>query len=193
MAKTIWALRLDDALDDQFSALPELDEALDEPLAEGASVAVGKSAPSRPPISLSFPQEPQAQASVPSSSSVVDAWMRLNRKSSPAMPWETGIFGDPFQSSLKKPSLAPPVFGMQAALLTHVEEPASSGSASSSTTQMLDFSRRRLRIARLIQTDDHARWEALRKLKTLVLINPASSELGRTLVAGAALLRSDSL
>lgn len=29
----------------------------------------------------------------------------------------------------------------------------------------------RLRIAGLIRTDDHERWEALRKIKTLVLIN----------------------
>lgn len=136
-----------------------------EPLAEGASLAVGKSAPSRPPGSLLPSPEPPVQTSVPSSSSVVDAWMRLNRKSGPSMPWESGVFGDPFQVSWKKPRLSPPMFGMQAALAAPVEEPVSSGPSSSSTTQVLDFSKSRLRIARLIQTDDHARWEALRKFK----------------------------
>ena len=79
---------------------------------------------------------------------------------------------------------------MQSALTSPVEGPTSS-SASSSTTQVSDFAKRRLHIARLIRTDDHARWEALRKLKMLILLNPSSSELGRTLVASATLLRSD--
>ena len=97
---------------------------------------------------------------------------------------------DPFQLNWKKPRLSPPVFGMQSALTAPVEGPTSS-SASSSTTHVSDFAKRRLHIARLIRTDDHARWEALRKLKMLILLNPSSSELGRTLVASATLLRSD--
>ena len=78
---------------------------------------------------------------------------------------------------LKKPRVfAPPVFvaykqhcrlqvkNLIAVILLHL------------LPQLLDFSRRRLRVAR-------ARWETLAKFKTLVLLNPASSDLGRTLVA----------
>ena len=85
----------------------------------------------------------------------------------------------------------PPVFGMQAALTAPVDEQTGDGPSSSTASHPFDFSKRRLRIARLIHTEDHARFEALRKIKVLVLINPSTSELGRTLIAGAALLRSD--
>ena len=168
----------------------EPDSSAVEPLVDGASRAVGKAAPVRRPVSMAPPQSSSGQSSVPSSSSVVDAWMRLNRKSGPSMPWEVGIFSDPFQSCWKKPRWSPPVFGMQSALTSPVEGPTNS-SASSSTTHVSDFAKRRLHIARLIRTDDHARWEALRKLKMLILLNPSSTELGRTLVASATLLRSD--
>ena len=161
----------------------QLDSSVVEPLVDGASRAAGKAAPAQRPANVALPQTP----SVPS---VVDAWMKLNRKSGPSMPWETGIFSDPFQSSWKKPRWSPPVFGTQAALTSPSEGPSSS-SASTSTTQVPDFAKKRLHIARLIRTDDHARWEALRKLKMLILLNPSSSELGRTLVASATLLRSD--
>ena len=73
---------------------------------------------------------------------------------------------------------------------THRQRRMGSGS-SGSTSQPPDFSKRGLRIARLIQTDDHARWEALRKIKTSVLINPSASDLGTTLISNAALLKSD--
>ena len=166
------------------------DTSVEEPLVDGASRAAGKAAPAQRPANIVLPQTPSAPSSAPSSSSVVDAWMKLNRKSGPPMPWETGIFSDPFQPSWKKPRWSPPVFGMQAALTSPSEGPAAS-SASMSTTQVPDFAKKRLHIARLIRTDDHARWEALRKLKMLILLNPSSSELGRTLVASATLLRSD--
>eukprot|EP00434_Breviolum_minutum_P033229 symbB.v1.2.029403.t1/scaffold3212.1/size61073/1 len=160
-------------------------------LAEGASIAVGKAPPSKPSRFTSSQVEHEEHGSVPSSSSVVDAWMRLNRSAGPSLPWESGVFANPFDLRLKRPKLMPPVFGMQASLTAPVDEQTGYGQSTSTASHSFDFSKRRLRIAWLIQTEDHARFEALRKIKVLVLINPSTSELGRTLIAGAALLRSD--
>ena len=43
----------------------------------------------------------------------------------------------------------------------------------------------------LLKTDDATRWEALRKIRVLVLVSPQSTELGRRLLAEAALLKDE--
>ncbi|CAE7625805.1 unnamed protein product [Symbiodinium sp. CCMP2592] len=50
------------------------------------------------------------------------------------------------------------------------------------------FARQRARFAALIRSDDSVRFEALRKIKTLTLLDPAASELGRLLIGEAAIL-----
>ena len=103
----------------------------DEPV-EGASISVGKSSAARPPPSLGIAHDTHQHVGAPSSSSVVDSWMGLNRKSLPPTPRECGIMQDPFAFKLKKPRLSPPAFGMQSALAASVGGlPGSSGSAES--------------------------------------------------------------
>lgn len=167
------------------------DDDIEETLAVGASVAVGKSSAARPPSTLSVDLLGSQQSMATPSTSVFDSWMILNRKTLPSMPWNSGILKDPFAFPLKRPRLSPPVFGMQAAIAASPAGSSGSGATTGPPTMSVDFSKRRLRIARLIQTEDHARWEALRKVKVLVLLNPTSSELGTTLVANAALLKDD--
>ncbi|CAE7621993.1 unnamed protein product [Symbiodinium sp. CCMP2592] len=55
-------------------------------------------------------------------------------------------------------------------------------------SQLEAFARQRARFAALIRSDDSVRFEALRKIKTLTLLDPAASELGRLLIGEAAIL-----
>ena len=54
-----------------------------------------------------------------------------------------------------------------------------------------DFARKRLRLAALVKSDDDARFEALRKFKVLIMLEPDASQLGRTLLAEASLLKQN--
>ena len=65
-------------LDGTVDGLPfSLDRGDEVQLVEGASIAVGKAPPSKPSGITSTQVEHEGHGSVPSSSSVVDAWMRL--------------------------------------------------------------------------------------------------------------------
>ena len=180
---------------DEFSPRATPSEAAEdrsEPeLVEGAQVAAGKASAAKPPVTVSFESENSDVRAVLSSQAVFDAWARVNRQTLPPMPWNVGIFSDPFKPKLKKPRLVPPFIGMQAALTSTSSGSKPSAADSAVKPAQWDFAKRRLRIARLISTSDHARWEALRKIKTLVLINPRASELGSVLAANAALLKTD--
>ena len=54
-----------------------------------------------------------------------------------------------------------------------------------------EFARKRLKVSAMIRSDDQVRWEALRKFKVLLTINPANSFLGSTLADKATLLKSE--
>ena len=54
-----------------------------------------------------------------------------------------------------------------------------------------DFARKRLQLAALVKSDDDARFEALRKFKVLIMLEPDASQLGRTLLAEASLLKQN--
>ena len=54
-----------------------------------------------------------------------------------------------------------------------------------------EFAKKRVWLASLIQTPDEARWEALRKFRTLVSLDMDATRLGRTLLGEAVLLRND--
>ena len=54
-----------------------------------------------------------------------------------------------------------------------------------------EFAKKRVWLANLIQTPDEARWEALRKFRTLVSLDMDATRLGRTLLGEAVLLRND--
>lgn len=103
-----------------------------------------------------------------------------------AMPWNQGVFGMVFGGpTVREPLLplpAPPpelAEGVGGAVQTPQEVlPA--------VTQ--SFAKQRARFAALVQSDDSVRFEALRKIKTLTLLDPPASELGRHLIAEAAIL-----
>ena len=48
-----------------------------------------------------------------------------------------------------------------------------------------------LQLAALVKSDDDARFEALRKFKVLIMLEPDASQLGRTLLAEASLLKQN--
>ena len=53
------------------------------------------------------------------------------------------------------------------------------------------FAKKRLRLSSMIQSEDQVRWEALRKFKVMLTINPGNSFLGSTLAEKALLLRHE--
>ena len=65
--------------------------------------------------------------------------------------------------------------GIYDALSLHVKEPEGNPSHSI-------FARQRLRIARLVQCEDHLRWMALLKFRNLVLAEPSVTALGQSLL-----------
>ena len=55
-----------------------------------------------------------------------------------------------------------------------------------------EFAKKRMRISSMIRSEDQVRWEALRKFKVMLTINPGNSFLGSTLAEKAMLLRNES-
>ena len=108
-----------------------------------------------------------------------------SRRAPFVLPWETNAVTTAlFGGKLKRPALQVP--------LPSRELLAASGSqileVSVLKASLPDFARKRLRFAALVKSDDDARFEALRKFKVLVMLEPDVSQLGRTLLAEAGLL-----
>ncbi|CAE7215912.1 gpt [Symbiodinium sp. CCMP2592] len=105
-------------------------------------------------------------------------------RKTPLLPWETGPLSWIFGRPLKRPRLELPR-----------DLSPDSGSAVDAGVPLVhpqpvpNFARERLRIAALLATDDSSRWEALRKFRTLVLLDPALSQVGQSLAAEALILR----
>ena len=70
---------------------------------------------------------------------------------------------------------------------------ASASTSSEAETPPLgsEFAKKRLRVSSMIRSEDQVRWEALRKIKVLLMINPESSFLGATLADKAILFRHE--
>ena len=177
------------------SIVEDLEESEEEvPIAQGAKVAKGKSR-----ASPKVPQEVQGEnLSVDSASSsskpgishsAFDMWTVLHRQTKPKMPWETAAFANPFQPKFKKPRFEVPQIGFREALSAPTVSPAAGNMEQSSS---FSFARQRLRMAGLIKTEDQLRWEALRKIKVVVLLNPMASSIGETMATQAMTLREDS-
>lgn len=156
-------------------------------LAPGASIAQGK-AKATPRLNRDFKEDTPATTSTSSSSrpgispAAFDMWTVLHRSTKPKMPWETAVFSKPFEPKFKKPKLVVPQIGFREAISSPSVTPTSGvGEYSSSVS----FARQRLRMSGLIQTEDQLRWEALRKIKTVVLLNPMASSIGETLATQA--------
>ena len=174
--------------DEEVGSISSLEE--NSPVAPGAKVASGKSK-ATPKIHHRLAEEEQLHTSSRPgiSSEAFDMWTVLHRQSKPKMPWETASFARPFEAKFKKPRFEVPQIGFREAI--------SAPSSSSSATVVLDhtsgisFARQRLRIAPLVKTDDQLRWEALRKIKTVVLLNPLASAIGETLATQAIALKGE--
>ena len=117
-------------------------------------------------------------------------WRTRIRESSTVyepMPWQRGIYAFIFGAPPKRPLLSLPVGPYPLTRVTaaspqplpHVSAPAP------------NFAKQRLRLVSLLKTDDATRWEALRKVRVLVLVNPQSTELGKRLLAEAAPLKDE--
>ena len=105
------------------------------------------------------------------------------------MPWETAAFANPFQPKFKKPRFEVPQIGFREAISAPSASPAAGNMEQSSS---LTFARQRLRMSGLIKTEDQLRWEALRKIKVVVLLNPMASSIGETMATQAMTLRDES-
>ena len=118
---------------------------------------------------------------------VFDAWLTLQR--SPAMQTAKAPIFDILSPSwmetdhlFKAPSL-----GMVPAVVL----PPDTGNAMPVSGLAAKLAANRLRHTQLVKTDDHILWEAMKKLKTILLSDPAATKLGRSLVSGVSLLSDE--
>ena len=103
------------------------------------------------------------------------------------MPWSQGVFQFIFDEHRNRDPLLPipsPPQGLFSGGSASVQQ----APAEALPTATHAFARQRARFAALVQSDDAVRFEALRKIKTLTLLDPPSSELGRHIIAEAAIL-----
>ena len=103
------------------------------------------------------------------------------------MPWSQGIFQFVFAEQHNRDPLLPipsPPPGLFSGGGVSVQQTP----AEALPTATHAFAKQRARFAALVQSDDAVRFEALRKIKTLTLLDPPSSELGRHIIAEAAIL-----
>ena len=119
---------------------------------------------------------------------VFDAWLKLQRnvRSGSSSSGFPSLTGSPSWMSTEH-LLRPPCIGMIPAVVTPPDtnpSPCGFGLASK-------MAHSRLRHSKLIKTDDHIKFEALRKLMTLILDDPSSSKLGRSLVSGVQMLTGE--
>ena len=161
-------------------------EAPDSGSSSSESEVAGASKPSIP-AAAEFGSSSQPNTLVPMSASVFDAYLRLNRLQRPK------LVENPLEDMLK-PSwmqinhlFVPPTIGMTASVVT----PASTSIVEQPYGQWSSLAAQRLRHSRLVRTDDQVRWQALRKLKTIILSNPMSSKLGRAMTRGVRLVTAE--
>ncbi|CAE7725435.1 unnamed protein product [Symbiodinium sp. CCMP2592] len=110
--------------------------------------------------------------------------LKDNRASVILLPWERGPFAWVFGHPSKRPRIPMP----------YDHEPVRQSGAPSAVPalkQVPDFAKKRLQIVAMMKTSDSARWEALRKFRVLVMLEPGVTELGCILLAEASLLKED--
>ena len=171
---------------DLESIAEPLEESEEEvPVGSGAKVAKGK-ARATPKVPQEVHGEDPSLDSASSSSkpgispSAFDTWTVLHRQTKPKMPWETAAFANPFQPKFKKPRFEVPQIGFREAISAPSASPAAG-----------NMEHQRLRMSGLIKTEDQLRWEALRKIKVVVLLNPMASSIGETMATQAMTLRAN--
>ena len=129
----------------------------------------------------------QPNPRISTNAAVFDAWMILNRTQRPNLLEPVFDPTNPAWMQMEEWFVSP-VLGSTSAVVTdsHTSPPE---------PQITHWSRlatQRLRFSNLVQTDDQIRWQALRKLKTIVLQDPSMSKLGRSLISGVRLFTRES-
>lgn len=100
----------------------------------------------------------------------------LRRRTTLKLPWEMPFYSAIFGGPAIQPAGISEV-GIRESLTTHLQSvPVEAPSRTSK------FVSKRLRMIPLIQSDDQLRWRALNKMRALVLADPASFALGRSLL-----------
>lgn len=160
-----------------------------DPSSDGPSESdeEGPIQPMNPAATEVFGSQPQPNF-IQMSASVFDAFLSLNRLQKPKLvenPMED--FLNP--SWMQTASLfVPPRIGMVASVVT----PNMTSPAAVDHTHWSKLAAQRLRHSSLVKTDDQIRWQALRKIKTIVLFDPMASKLGRTLMNGVKMFTTES-
>ena len=129
----------------------------------------------------------QPNLSLQTNPAVFDAWLKLKRDQKPKLI-------DLPNCEVTNPSwlqtsafFVPPAIGSVSAVVT----PRDTGSAELSVSQWSSLAAQRLRYSHLGKTDDRLKWQALRKLKAIVLQDPGMSKLGRNLISGVRLFTAE--
>ena len=129
----------------------------------------------------------QPNLSLQTNPAVFDAWLKLQRDQKPKLI-------DMPNCEVTNPSwlqtsafFVPPAIGSVSAVVT----PEDTGSAELSVSHWSSLAVQRLRYSNLVKTDDQLKWQALRKLKTIVLQDPGMSKLGRNLVSSVRLFTTE--
>ena len=118
---------------------------------------------------------------------VFDAWLKLQRSTLPA-------YAQVPRRDILSPSwmrtdhlFRAPSVGMVPAVVT----PPDAGNAKPSAGPATRMAANRLRHSQLVKTDDHVLWEALKKLKAILLCDASATKLGRSLVSGVSMLTEE--
>ena len=116
-----------------------------------------------------------------------DACLRINRSNDIKMPWETGFGASLFKGKSVGPNFTLPTIGRFEPYANYAfcDQPKD---VSSSWTTTKPFQARRLLAARFAKSEDHLRAAALKKVRSIVLLNPSDSQLGRSLLGCAGAL-----
>ena len=128
--------------------------------------------------------------SISCSATAFDAWLKSQRNLQPKQFWEQPAFKMArcdFSGVASSWKLKPPSIG-----LAETFAQSSDVGAPEPHHQHVSMAIQRVRYASIIKTDDQLRWEALRKLKMIILASPSSTQLWRLLISSSNRLCDDS-
>lgn len=142
--------------------------------------------PCTPKAEIGSHTQPNTDASM--SSAVFDAMLSLNRLQT-LRPLDNQMedFLNPSWLQVNQ-FFVPPQIGLVSAVVI----PKDASCEMPQSKPWSDFAIKRIRHTNLVKTDDQVKWGALRKLKTLILVDPQASKVGRSLVSGVKLLSAES-
>ena len=170
--------KLDEALaEDDSRLIPDLNidpEHSELPSVEDAASSKAAPPSDKCPASVPVVSGREHQSTPKLNEVAFDMWARQKRACALRLPWERNVAAKVF--GFKEPkTLELPQIGCNVSLASETPPLGS------------EFAKKRLRVSSMIRSEDQVRWEALRKIKVLLMINPESSFLGATLADKAIL------